>query len=59
MLARINLSVDAVFVGLDASIDSFNIASTLDIVGGPRTEATREHRRWALARGLPFGFDPR
>jgi len=55
--SRINLSMNAVFSALRATIYTRALLDDMDGVAPPVTELGRQHLAWVSQRGLPFGVD--
>jgi len=55
--SRLNLSMNAVFAALNATISARAAVDEMDGVSEPATELGRQHIAWVTRRGLPFGMD--
>ncbi|OBF74831.1 ABC transporter [Mycobacterium sp. 852002-51613_SCH5001154] len=57
--SRLNLSMNAIFTALGATMHARAMLDDMDGVAAPVTELGRQHVAWVRDRGLPFGMDPR
>ncbi|MEW5810700.1 MAG: AarF/ABC1/UbiB kinase family protein [Actinomycetota bacterium] len=55
--ARLNLSMNAIFVALGAELHARSLLDDMDGVAEPVTDLGKQHVAWARERGLPFGMD--
>jgi predicted unusual protein kinase regulating ubiquinone biosynthesis (AarF/ABC1/UbiB family) len=55
--SRLNLSMNAIFTALRATIYARAMLDDMDGVAAPVTELGRRHVAWVRERGLPFGMD--
>ncbi|WP_304114841.1 AarF/ABC1/UbiB kinase family protein [Mycolicibacterium bacteremicum] len=57
--SRLNLSMNAIFGALDATMAARSMLDDMDGVAEPITELGKQHIAWVRDRGLPFGMDDR
>jgi predicted unusual protein kinase regulating ubiquinone biosynthesis (AarF/ABC1/UbiB family) len=55
--SRLNLSMNAIFGALDATMAARSMLDDMDGVAEPITELGKQHISWVRDRGLPFGMD--
>lgn len=55
--ARLNLSMNAIFVALGATMHARSLLDDMDGVADPVTDLGKQHVAWVRERGLPFGMD--
>ena len=55
--ARLNLSMNAIFVALGATLYARALLDDMDGVAEPITDLGKQHVAWVRERGLPFGMD--
>jgi predicted unusual protein kinase regulating ubiquinone biosynthesis (AarF/ABC1/UbiB family) len=55
--ARLNLSMNAIFVALGATLYARALLDDMDGVAEPVTNLGKQHVAWVRERGLPFGMD--
>jgi hypothetical protein len=55
--SRLNLSMNAIFTALRATIYARAMLDDMDGVATPVSELGRQHVDWVRDRGLPFGMD--
>jgi predicted unusual protein kinase regulating ubiquinone biosynthesis (AarF/ABC1/UbiB family) len=55
--ARLNLSMNAIFVALGATLYARSLLDDMDGVAEPVTDLGKQHVAWVRERGLPFGTD--
>ncbi|OBG28824.1 ABC transporter [Mycobacterium sp. 852002-51057_SCH5723018] len=55
--SRLNLSMNAIFTALRATIHARAMLDDMDGVATPVTDLGRRHVAWVRDRGLPFGMD--
>lgn len=55
--SRLNLSMNAIFTALRATLNARALVDDMDGVAPPATELGRQHVAWVRKRGLPFGLD--
>lgn len=55
--ARLNLSMNAIFVALGATLYARSMLDDMDGVADPITDLGKQHVAWVRERGLPFGMD--
>lgn len=55
--ARLNLSMNAIFVALGATLHARALLDDMDGVAQPVTDLGKQHVAWVRERGLPFGLD--
>jgi hypothetical protein len=55
--ARLNLSMNAIFVALSATQYARSLLDDMDGVAEPVTDLGKQHIAWVRERGLPFGLD--
>lgn len=55
--ARLNLSMNAIFVALGATLFARSLLDDMDGVADPVTDLGKQHAAWVRERGLPFGMD--
>jgi predicted unusual protein kinase regulating ubiquinone biosynthesis (AarF/ABC1/UbiB family) len=55
--SRLNLSMNAIFTALRATLNARALVDDMDGVAPPATELGRQHVSWVRKRGLPFGLD--
>ncbi|NVN49353.1 AarF/ABC1/UbiB kinase family protein [Mycolicibacterium hippocampi] len=55
--SRLNLSMNAVFTALNATIYARSLLDDMDGVAPPVTDLGKTHDAWVRQRGLPYGMD--
>jgi predicted unusual protein kinase regulating ubiquinone biosynthesis (AarF/ABC1/UbiB family) len=55
--SRLNLSMNAIFVALGATMHARSLLDDMDGVAEPITDVGKQHVAWVRERGLPFGMD--
>lgn len=55
--ARLNLSMNAVFAAMGATLYARAALDDMDGVADPSTDLGKQHDAWARRRGLPYGTD--
>lgn len=55
--SRLNLSMNAVFTALRATLHTRAMLDDMDGAAAPITELGRQHTAWVAGRGLPYGLD--
>jgi hypothetical protein len=55
--SRLNLSMNAVFTALNATIHARSLLDDMDGVAPPVTDLGKQHDAWVRHRGLPHGTD--
>jgi predicted unusual protein kinase regulating ubiquinone biosynthesis (AarF/ABC1/UbiB family) len=55
--SRLNLSMNAVFIALNATFHARSLLDDMDGVAAPITDPGKQHDAWVRQRGLPYGMD--